>query len=205
LTRSFLRRFQVEITSSATKSGNQESTSEKEKAAMRMKMLSAALLLSLFIFPNFSAAQSNEMSVDSFIESLRADIRADKVAIITEAMRFNDQDGKVFWPVYRKYEADLTKVNDQRVALIKSYADKFTTMTDADAKAMIDQGFDFESRRTEVKKKYAKEFQKAGLSSLTVAKFMQLEHRLDLLVDLKIASELPPLLIKSTGQSPANP
>ncbi len=172
---------------------------------MRIKMLSAALLLSLFILPNFSAAQSNEMSLDSFIESLRADVRADKVAIITDAMRFNDQDGKVFWPVYRKYEADLTKVNDQRVALIKSYADKFTTMTDADAKAMIDQGFDFESRRTEVKKKYAKEFQKAGLSSVTVAKFMQLEHRLDLLIDLQIASELPPLLIKSTGQSAVKP
>lgn len=172
---------------------------------MKMKTIFASLLVSLFVFPSLLAAQGNEPSLDSMIESIRADFRADKVAIVTEAMRFNDQDSKVFWPVYRKYEADVTKVNDQRVALIKSYADKFTTMTDADAKAMIDQGFDFESRRTEVKKKYAKEFQKAGLSSLTVAKFMQLEHRLDLLVDLKIASELPPLLIKSTGQSPANP
>jgi hypothetical protein len=106
--------------------------------------------------------------------------------------------------VYRKYEAEVTKVNDQRVALIKSYADKFTTMTDADAKAMIEQGLDFESRRTDVKKKYAKEFQKAGLSSLTVAKFLQLEHRLDLLVDMKIASELPSLLIKPTGPSSSN-
>jgi hypothetical protein len=171
---------------------------------MKMKLLFAGLLVSLFIFPNLLAAQGSEPSLDSMIESLRADFRADKVAIITEAMRFSDQDGKVFWPVYRKYEADLTKVNDQRVALIKSYADKFTTMTDADAKAMIDQGFDFESRRTDVKKKYAKEFQKAGLSSLIVAKFMQLEHRLDLLVDLKIASELPSLLIKPTGQSSPN-
>ena len=132
-----------------------------------------------------SAAQSNEPSLDSTIESLRADIRADKVAIVTEAMRFNDQDSKVFWPVYRKYEADVTKVNDQRVALIKSYADKFATMTDADAKAMIEQSLDFESRRIDVKKKYVKEFQKAGLSFLTVAKFLQLEHRLDLLVDLQ--------------------
>jgi hypothetical protein len=167
-------------------------------------MLFAALLLSLFAFSTVSTAQSNEPSLDSYIESLRADLRADKVAIITEAMRFNDQDGKVFWPVYRKYEAELTKVNDQRVALIKSYADKFTTMTDADAKSMIEQGLDFESRLIDVKKKYAKEFQKAGLSSLTVAKFMQLEHRLDLLVDMKIASDLPSLLIKPTGQSPAN-
>jgi hypothetical protein len=55
---------------------------------------------------------------------------------------------------------------------------------------LIDQSLDFESRRTDVKKKYAREFQKAGLSSLTLAKFLQLEHRLNLLVDLKIASEL---------------
>jgi hypothetical protein len=167
-------------------------------------MLFAAVLLSLFAFSTVSAAQSNEPSLDSYIESLRADLRADKVAIITEAMRFNDQDSKAFWPVYRKYEAEVTKVNDQRVALIKSYADKFTTMTDADAKTMIEQGLDFESRRTDVKKKYAKEFQKAGLSSLTVAKFLQLEHRLDLLVDMKIASELPSLLIKPTGPSSSN-
>jgi hypothetical protein len=36
---------------------------------------------------------------------------------------------------------------------------------------------------------------KAGLAPLTVAKFLQLEHRLDLLVDLEIASQLPPMLI----------
>ena len=74
-------------------------------------------------------------------------------------------------------------------------------MTDADAKAIIDQRSTSSSRRLDLKKKYAKEFQKAGLSSLTVAKFLQLEHRLDLLVDLQIASELPSLLIKPVGQN----
>jgi recombinational DNA repair ATPase RecF len=116
-------------------------------------------------------------------------------------MQFSDQESKAFWPVYRTYEGDLTKVNDERLALIKSYTAKFATMTDADAKTMIDQSIDFESRRTDLKKKYAKEFQKAGLSSLTVAKFLQLEHRLDLIVDVNIASELPSLLIKPAGQS----
>jgi len=172
---------------------------------MKMRVLFAALLFSLGALSNVSTAQSSEANLDSYIESLRADVRADKVAIITAAMQFNDQDSKIFWPVYRKYEADLMKVNDQRLALIKSYGDKFVSMTDADAKAMIDQSLDFESRRTDVKKKYAKEFEKAGLSSLTVAKFLQLEHRLDLLVDLKIASELPALLIKTTGKADPQP
>ena len=168
---------------------------------MRMRMLFAAVLLSLVAYCNVSFAQNSQPSVDSYIESIRADTRADKVAIITEAMQFNDQDSKIFWPVYRKYEADLMKVNDERVALIKSYADKFTIMTDADAKAMIEQSLDFESRRTDAKRKCAKELQKAGLSSLTVAKFIQLEHRLDLIVDVGIASELPSLLIKPAVQS----
>ena len=168
---------------------------------MKVRILFAAVLLSLCVSSNVSAAQSSEGNLDSYIEKLRADVRADKVAIITDAMQFNDQESKIFWPVYRKYEADITKINDQRLALIKSYSDKFVSMTDADAKAIIDQSLDFDSRRTDVKKKYAEEFQKAGLSSLTLAKFLQLEHRLDLLVDLKVASELPSLLIKSTGQT----
>ena len=168
---------------------------------MNMRILIAAVLLSLGVSSNVSAAQSSEGNLDSYIEELRADVRADKAAIITETMQFSDQESKIFWPVYRKYEADITKVNDQRLALIKSYSEKFVSMTDADAKAVIDQSLDFDSRRTDVKKKYSREFQKAGLSSLTLAKFLQLEHRLDLLVDLKIASELPALLIKSTGQA----
>jgi len=167
---------------------------------MKLRMLFAAILLLLTV-PNASGAQSNEPSFDSWIESIRADLRADKVAIVGQAMQLSDQDSKVLWPVYRRYEADVAKVNDQRVALMKSYTDKFTTLTEADAKGMIDQSLKFESERIDIRKKYAEEFQKAGLSSLTIAKFLQPEHRLDLLVDLKIASLLPPLMVTPANQS----
>ncbi len=169
---------------------------------MKLKMLYSVVLLWLAPFCSVSVAQTSEASVDSYLESLRADLKATHVAIITEAIQFNDQESKAFWPLYRKYDAEVTKVNDQRVALIKSYADTFPTMSDAEARTMIDQSLDFESHRTALKKKYAREFQNVGLSPLTVAKFLQLEHRLDLLVSMKIASELPSLLIKPTGQSP---
>ena len=65
--------------------------------------------------------------LNSQIESLRADTRADKVAIITEAMKFTPQESSAFWPIYKKYESDLAKLNDGRVELIKSYAKKYTT------------------------------------------------------------------------------
>ena len=161
---------------------------------MRLKFLASAILV--VVLTVLCGAQNKGESVDSYIETIRADARADKIAIITDAMQFSEQDGKAFWPVYRKYEADLVKVNDERVSAIKTYAQKFDTLTDADAKALINQTIDFEIRRADLRKKYAKEFQKAGLPSLTVAKFLQLEHRLDLVADLRIASELPSLLMK---------
>jgi hypothetical protein len=52
-------------------------------------------MLSLVALFDVSAAQSNGPSLDFYIESLRADFRADKVAIITEAMQLNDQDSKI--------------------------------------------------------------------------------------------------------------
>jgi hypothetical protein len=167
-----------------------------------MRPIFAATLLSLAALPYVSAAQSNP-SVDSYIESIRADARADKIAIITAGMQFNDKDAKAFWPVYRKYEAETVTVNDQRVALIKTYAEKFGSLTDADAKTMIDQSLSFESSRADLRKKYASEFLNAGLTPLTVAKFLQLEHRLDLLVDLEIASQLPPMLILPATPAPS--
>lgn len=145
--------------------------------------------------PQSSGSQSGE--IDSAIEAARADIRADKVKIIGEAMQFNEHESAVFWPIYKRYENELAKLNDQRVQLIKAYADKFTTMTDADAKDLAEKSFSFDAQRTDLRRRYFKEFNKQ-LPATTVAKFFQLEHRLDLLIDLKIASELPALLIKPT-------
>ncbi|MCI0538522.1 MAG: hypothetical protein L0Z50_25220 [Verrucomicrobiales bacterium] len=153
--------------------------------------------------PQDAPTQSSTADFDSMLESLRADARADKVAIITEVMKFNEEESSAFWPVYRRYEADLVKLNDQRVDLIKSYAEKFETLTDADAQALADQAFSIEARRTELKKKYYKEFNKV-LPATVVTKFFQLEHRLDLLVDLQLALELPSLLVKPVARPSGN-
>jgi len=138
-------------------------------------------------------------SIDSAIEVARADIRADKNAMISAEMNFSDKDGAAFWPVYRKYEYERSAVDDLRAAVIKEYAGKYLNMTDGDAKAMTDRMFECESRETELKRKYFKEFNKV-LPAVTVAKFFQLEHRIDLLIGMKVESSLPQLGQEQGGQ-----
>ena len=137
-------------------------------------------------------AQSQQPSLDTVIETFRADMQADRATIITQAMNFSDKYAAAFWPIYRKYEYERSMVDDRRVAVIKEYAEKYSALSDGDAKAMAERMLDCESRLTELKKTYFKKFDKV-LPAFTVAKFFQLEHRLDLLVDMKVESSLPPI------------
>jgi len=134
--------------------------------------------------------------VDSEIEGLRAGMRADKTQLVAEAMNFTENESKIFWPVYRKYEADLTSINDQQVALNKEYALKNSTLTDSDAKSMLDKALTLESGRVQLKKDYAQEFQRKGLSAASTARFFQLEDRLDAMLNLKLVAELPSSLAR---------
>jgi hypothetical protein len=142
--------------------------------------------------PVLCRAQDQQPSLDSFITLFRVEMRADRETVITQAMAFSDKDAAVFWPIYRKYEYERSSLDDRRVAVIKEYAAKYSTLTDADAKAMAERMLDSESRIVDLKKTYFKKLNKV-LPSLTVAKFFQLEHRMDLLTDMKVEAALPPL------------
>ena len=119
-------------------------------------------------------------------------MQADRTTLITTGMNFNDKDGAAFWPIYQQYEYERSRLDDGRVAVIKEYTQKYPNLTDAEAKAMADQMLDCDFRLAALKKKYYKKFNKV-LPALTVAKFFQLERRVDLMMDMQVESSLPPL------------
>lgn len=136
------------------------------------------------------SAYGQSPDTTSTIESLRADIRADRTKIITHVMQFSDKDAAAFWPVYRRYEADITRLNDQRVALIREYASSFASLTDEQASSLTSRALKFEKERVDLDQKYFKDFSKV-LPGVVVAKFFQLQHRLNLLGDVELAAHLP--------------
>jgi hypothetical protein len=140
--------------------------------------------------------------LDSYIEIMRSDLRTKKMEIIQANMNFTEPEASAFWPIYRDYEFDLRKVFDEEVALVKDYAKHYETLTDEQAKTMLDKAMDIQSKKLELNRKYMAKFNKA-LPPRVVARFFQLERRIDLLVDIKLASELP--LVKSTGGKEAVP
>ncbi|HEY1471541.1 MAG TPA: hypothetical protein VGF61_21055 [Candidatus Acidoferrum sp.] len=155
----------------------------------------SALLMVIFAmlaFCSLGRAQDQMPTLDSTIRLVRASMQADKTTLITTGMNFNEKDGAAFWPIYRQYEYERSKLDDRRSAVIKEYTQKYPNLTDAEAKAMAEEMLDCDSRLAALKMKYFKKFNKT-LAPLTVTKFFQLERRVDLMMDMQVEASLPPL------------
>jgi hypothetical protein len=133
---------------------------------------------------------TRDQNLLAYAELLRSDLRSQKVAIITEVMQFTEAEDAKFWPVYREYETELAKINDDRFALIKRYAASYATMTDAAADQLARGALDLEGRRHALKQRYYDRF-KTVVSPTTAARFLQVENQILLLLDLQIAASLP--------------
>jgi hypothetical protein len=137
-----------------------------------------------------SGNDTRDMNLRAYAELLRADVRAEKVAILTELMQFTDAEDKAFWPIYREYDVELSKVNDERVGLIDEYSRNYTQVSDALADKLALRALELETRRTGVKQKYYDRM-KSALSPKTAARFLQVENQLLMVIDLQIAAALP--------------
>jgi hypothetical protein len=139
---------------------------------------------------NISERDTKALNLAAYAELLRSDLRTQKVAILTEVMGFTEAEDAAFWPIYREYDAEMSKLGDERVALIAEYADNYSKMTDAVADKLATKAIELEGKRQAVKAK-CYERVKAALSPLTAMRFLQVEHQLQLLIDLQIAASLP--------------
>jgi len=152
-----------------------------------VRTFAAALLAAVLAsFPAIVSASS----LESEIELLRSDLKAGKVEVVKEALNVEGAKADAFWPVYRKYQLDLDKIGDKRIAMIKDYAANYETMTDAKAKALVNQALDLQSQRTSLLKKYYPQFEKV-LGATDAAKLVQVEHLIMALIDVQLAAEMP--------------
>ena len=63
-----------------------------------------------------------------------------------------DEESSAFWPVHREYELELSEIIDDRIELIKDYAQNYDNLTDEKARELAKKVFAMEKRRTDFKK-----------------------------------------------------
>ena len=127
---------------------------------------------------------------DEDIALLRQDVRAMKMQVIGENMSLSDTEAEKFWPIYKHYADDVHEVNDAKYALLKQYAETWSTMTDHEALIYVRHWMEVDAEAQALRLKYVPVVSQA-LPGKKAATFFQLDRRLSMLVDLQLFSQIP--------------
>ena len=169
---------------------------------MRKTILSAAAAVAVIMLSaGFAAAQTAaakapadpaqiRAEIEKAVEALRVDARAGKSDILGKTMKLDSTQAAAFWPLYKQYEAEAKLLGDERLGIIQDLAEHFDSLDDAKAKALLDRQMALEGKKLALQTKYKDEMLKV-LPAKTVARFFQVDSRLNKLVELTVASEIP--------------
>jgi hypothetical protein len=143
--------------------------------------------------PHSGAAKKpteRSQNIQAYIDLMRENVRQNKAEIMGSMMALDSADADKFWNIYSDYDAELTKLNDMRVANIEDYAKNYDSLTDAKADELIQHSIDFQKKRAELLySTYEK--MKQAIGGVNAARFAQIEHQLLLIIDLQIDAALP--------------
>jgi hypothetical protein len=154
-------------------------------------MNKVALLFLLVMSTNLYAQTAND-----YLELTRSVLQTEKKAAVIENMQFTDEESEKFWTLYEEYNAELYKVQNQRIKVIKDFGESFDSMTDEKADNIWIDYLKFKEDLLELQEEYYGKF-KEILPAAKVVRYFQLENKIEMLIHAKIAAEIPLLEKKS--------
>ncbi len=157
------------------------------KARIRIYPFLIVFVAVLTVFIVSSMAQ--EKPADN-MQLVREKIKTDKKLFIAQNMNLTESEAKVFWPVYEDYQKELGKLVEKTVKLIDNYATNYQTMTEEAAKELINGYLVIEGERVTLMKSFLPKFRKV-LPEKKVARYYQLENKIDAVVNYGLAKQIP--------------
>jgi len=161
---------------------------------MRQLILRFTSIMLLLLAGTAAIAQSADTSDEwkAELAAARELVKAERVAVITEEMRFTVDESAAFWPLYEEYHQDMLVVQDRYVQLVADYVGKYYDykLTDADAKQILSDYFEIKDDLRRIKKGYVSKFDEI-MSSIKVMRFYQLENKISAEIDAALAVMIP--------------
>jgi hypothetical protein len=105
-------------------------------------------------------------------------------------MSFSEEESRRFWPLYRDYLIDVNKLVDRNIKLITSYAENYENLSEETATWILDEFIALEKAEAELKARWVPRFREV-LPQKKVARFFQLENKMNAIINYDLASSIP--------------
>ena len=133
---------------------------------------------------------ASAQNYNDLTELLRSDLRTQHQAIVLANLELTEAQSAAFMPIYDEYAVELKKYWDKRITLVRDYAKAYPTMNDEAAAGLMKRMVALDKEGIALRDKYAKKVMKV-LPTTVASRWMQVERRLNQMVELQLASEIP--------------
>jgi hypothetical protein len=164
------------------------------------RVLVTALLLGLFAAPLYAAPPKAGKAAGANLDVLIDAIRSNRKALVAVNLGLTDDEAAKFWPIYDRYQKEINALGDRLVGVIQDYTANFSDLSNDKAMRLVDDYLTVEADRVKVKRAYLDEFAKA-LPGRKVARFYQIENKMDAVIRYDLAATIPVVEEKSGARA----
>lgn len=138
------------------------------------------------------ACAGSAVAQSSQFEQARNELQAGRDQVIREELRLTAGQQAEFWPIYRAYLARLAPLRDRKAQLVQKFVESYEAgrFDDEFAEWLIEENFAIKQAWLSVQKEFAAGF-RTVLPAQEVARFYQLENKMDAEVDAQLALAVP--------------
>ena len=126
------------------------------------------------------------------LQLTRAIIQVERREIIAGTLNLTPEEAVLFWPLYEGYVLDARLVKERQAQLLDDYVRSYEHLTDKVAGDLLDRWLDLEQKSLTIRRTWVKRFNKE-LPATTVARFFQLDHRMDVVIKAELTQIIPAL------------
>jgi hypothetical protein len=117
-------------------------------------------------------------------------IRANRKALVGVNLALSPEEAAKFWPLYDRYQREINAIGDRVISIVDDYTASFRDLSNDKALQLMESYLAAEAERLEVRRSYLAEFAKI-LPGRTVARFYQIENKMDAVLRYELAATIP--------------
>lgn len=152
-------------------------------------LIAAALAVALSAPAGAEDPGAGALSPDN-LSILLDTIRANRKALIAVNLDLDAEEGAKFWPLYDRYREQLDPVGDRQAAIVQDYIAHFRDLSNEKALELMQGYLAADADRLRIRREFLAEFAKV-LPGRTVARFYQIENKMDAVVRYDLAATIP--------------
>ena len=149
-----------------------------------MRAVTFAVGLALLASPLLAqdVAQSLELSREAVDQRKRV--------IVAGSLPLSDDQADAFWPLFDEFQAELKAIDRREDRLVAAYSAEFSHLSDARARAMLDEALRIDEDRVKVTKRWVGRMERV-LPPRLLVRYFQLENKFQAIVAADLARQIP--------------